>query len=119
MSEVKQLQEKHSREMSELRQAKVAEIQLLTNRLMERTEASCALSSELKENKRQAEMRESKLRSQITEEKAKAEKMAHQEKVNHHFIAFLYLSIYIIIHLSPCRPFLPAFQCCTQQTLNS
>lgn len=81
MTEIKQLQEKHTREMNELRQAKAAEIQLLSNRLMERTEASCALSSELKENKRQAEMRESKLRSQMTGEKAKVEKLAHQEKV--------------------------------------
>ena len=81
MSEIKQLQEKHARELNELRQAKAAEIQLLSNRLMERTEASCALSSELKESKRQAEMRESKLRSQMTDEKAKVEKMAHQEKV--------------------------------------
>lgn len=81
MSEIKQLQERHVREISELRQAKAAEIQLLSNRLMERTEASCALSSELRESKRRAEMRESKLRSQMTDEKAKVEKMAHQEKV--------------------------------------
>ena len=81
MSEIKQLHERHAREISELRQAKAAEIQLLSNRLMERTEASCALSSELRESKRRAEMRENKLRSQMTEEKAKVEKMAHQEKV--------------------------------------
>jgi hypothetical protein len=81
MTEVKHLQERHAREISELRQAKAAEIQRLSNRLMERTEASCALSSELKASKRRAEMRESKLRSQMTDEKAKVEKMAHQEKV--------------------------------------
>lgn len=100
MSEVKHLQEKHSRELSGLRQAKAAEIQLLTNRLMERTEASCALSSELKENKRQAEMRESKLRSQMTEEKAKVEKMAHQEKVIYKFLMHLSLPIYSLVPLS-------------------
>ena len=84
MTEVRQLQEKHSREMSELKQAKAAEVQSLSNRLMERTEASSALSTELKENKRQAEIKENKLRSQLTEEKAKVEKTAHQEKVNQH-----------------------------------
>ena len=81
MNEVRQLQEKHWREIRELRQTKAAEIQLLSNKLMERTEASSALSSELRESKRQAEIRENKLRSQMNDERTRVEKSAHQEKV--------------------------------------
>ena len=91
MAEVRCLQEKHTREMSELRQAKATEIQLLSNRLVERTEASSALSSELKESKRLAEVRESKLKSQMIEEKARLEKMAHQDKVKNFYFVALYL----------------------------
>lgn len=68
--------------MSELRQLKAAEIQMLTNRLIERTETSSALSSELKEFKRQAEMRENKIKSQAAEEICRMEKLIHQEKVS-------------------------------------
>ena len=88
---MKQIQEKHFRELSELRHAKATEIQSLSNRLMERTEANSALSSELRESRRLAEVHESKLRTQMTEDRAKMEKVAHQEKVSI-YIYNLYLS---------------------------
>ena len=76
------LQEKHAKELSELKRAKEVEVQMLSNRLLERTEACSALSCQLKERRRWAELRESKIRSQAAEEISRIEKTVHQEKVS-------------------------------------
>ena len=55
---------------------------MLSNRLLERTEATSALSCELKESRRAAEIRENKLKAQAKEEITRMEKVIHQEKVS-------------------------------------
>lgn len=81
-TELKSLQERHSMELRELKQAKAAEMLLLNNSLLEKTKAASALSCELEESRRLAEVRENKLKAQVTEEITRMEKMFHQEKVS-------------------------------------
>ena len=80
---LKRIQDKHSKDMADVRQAWVLELRSLSNRLTEKTEASSALSCELKETRRQSEVRESKLRSLMSEEISRMERIVHQEKVQH------------------------------------
>lgn len=81
-TELKSLQEMHSQEINELKQAKESETQLLSNHLLESTEALSALSCELKKSKRLSEIRENKLKAQAKEEISRMEKTIHQEKVS-------------------------------------
>ena len=79
--EVKQLQEKHSKEISELMQTWIKELRLLGDRLLEKTEASSALSCQLKAMERQTEIQEEKLKSQVTDEIHRIEQIINLQKV--------------------------------------
>lgn len=81
-NEVRQLQEKHLKKLSELRQVRDEEMQLLRDRLMERMEANSALSCQLVETKSQAEMRESELKTHMGKEISRMERSFCEEKVS-------------------------------------
>ena len=80
--EVKQLQERHSKEMNELMQTWIKELRLLGDRLLEKTEANSALSCQLEKMERQTEMAEGKLKSQVTEEIHRIEQIIHLQRVS-------------------------------------
>ena len=69
-------------ELNELKEAMAAEILLLNNSLLEKTEAVSALSCELKKSRQLTEIRENNFKAQATEEVTRIEKIFHQEKVS-------------------------------------
>ena len=75
------IQERHSKEMTELMQTWIKELRLLGDRLLEKTEASSALSCQLKEMGQQTEIQEGKLKIQVTDEIHRIEQIIHLQKV--------------------------------------